>query len=262
MKNIILFLAFSLLNISFGHAQDEADIPPPPMPEYMKKHQANNPAPTPAPQERQMASESQAFDDQTSESIKNEFLNAGEEDSEVNDARAVQEVEEGPIQEEEPLEVVQKPSIVLEDIPGPERLQEVSEVEVATPEFEQAEIPVTEDIKRNYQQGAGNELKEEVTAGGSNSENLEEVEENLEAAGEVAQQTLESSRKPSGKKAFKAGMHKFSKKCSMQAEPSSMSDEAGVIRPGRKLWIDAHNDDWHKAYKKSGTVYISADCLQ
>ena len=63
------------------------------------------------------------------------------------------------------------------------------------------------------------------------------------------------------KKKFKSGMYKFSEKCTMYKEPRALSEEAGSIRPGRKLWIDAHNDGWHKAYKKSGTVYISADCL-
>ena len=64
----------------------------------------------------------------------------------MSENQDVQEVDEGPIEGDDPIEVVQKPSVVLEDIPGPEPLKEVSEVEVAEPEFEQAEIKLNHGI--------------------------------------------------------------------------------------------------------------------
>lgn len=83
------------------------------------------------------------------------------------------------------------------------------------------------------------------------------MEEQLEAAEAQAEEQL---REPTT--AFKPGMHQFSKKCTMRDKPSELGEAQGAIRPGRKLWIDAHNQKWHKAYKKSGAVYISADCLK
>ncbi|MCJ8276314.1 MAG: hypothetical protein MJK18_05710 [Bdellovibrionales bacterium] len=61
--------------------------------------------------------------------------------------------------------------------------------------------------------------------------------------------------------AFKSGMHKFKKKCTMFTQPNKTSSPNGVVKAGRKLWVDGHNANWRKAYKKSGTVYIHKSCL-
>lgn len=60
---------------------------------------------------------------------------------------------------------------------------------------------------------------------------------------------------------FKAGMHKFTQKCNMKSEPSESGKNAGSVSAGKKLWLDNHDGQWVKAYKKSGTVYINKNCL-
>ena len=143
-------------------------------------------------------------------------------------------------------------------------MEEVSAVDESEKEFEQAAMPAVEPVAEQPIEETPNPnppVEEPAVAEEPAAEKLAEVEENLEASEQEAEERLNTGRVPSSKKKFKSGMYKFEEKCAMHAEPSSMSDKAGSIRAGRKLWIDPHNDSWHKAYKKSGTVYISADCL-
>jgi len=61
---------------------------------------------------------------------------------------------------------------------------------------------------------------------------------------------------------FKSGLHTFSQTCSMKSKPSDSGADEGTVQAGKKLWLDAHNGEWLKAYKKSGPVYVSADCIK
>ncbi len=253
-KISLLFLLFSMLSVS-ALAMDEADVPPPPMPDYMKNKQVDrNTASMPA----------ESFNDQSAESVKEEFLQAGEEDLEVAEDEPVQnEVVEGPISEVSDQDSDSSAPKVYEDPVESAPLEEVSEVEAAEPEFENATItsPAEEQAKKDFQADVGNDVPE-VEPAATDPEELAKVEETLEKAEKEAEAIAEGVRKPSARSPFKAGLYTFSEKCTMYKEPRSLSDEAGSIPAGRKLWIDPHNDGWHKAYKKSGTVYISSECLQ
>lgn len=61
--------------------------------------------------------------------------------------------------------------------------------------------------------------------------------------------------------AFKNGMHKFNADCAMKAKPDSGSKNVGSVSAGKKLWVENHNAQWAKVYKKSGAVYVSKSCL-
>lgn len=277
-----IFLLVGLLVSTPLIAQNESDIPPPPMPEYMKKHQVkmetedtadfansdqndelNDSAPSQNSQQRNTASQpAESFNNQSADSIREEFLQAGDDNEEVTPMQEVQPVQQGSITEEPEKEVVEQTPEIYEDPVEKPQVEEVSEVEVAEPEFEQANISPSQDekFKQDYQTDVGNQ-PQPVAPIESQQEALADVEESLEEAGQQAQQTLVSGRLPSSKK-FKSGMYKFSKECTMYSEPRTFSREAGSIPAGRKLWIDPHDQDWLKAYKKSGTVYIPADCLK
>lgn len=274
MKTINLFILL-LFFASTAFAMDEADIPPPPMPEYMKKHQvkmetqdtsfkggdleetSDEVAETSDEEmDREVASEPAVnLGGQSEEDIKHEFLQAGEENEDVPEDMAVQEVQEGSIEEAAEKEMAEKPIPDLYEEPtGKVPAEEVSEVQESEKEFEQAAMektPMPPPV----------EVVDQPNPTEPAADKLAEVEQTLEAAEVEAEARLDNGRKPSSKKKFKAGMYKFDDKCVMHKEPSSMSDTAGSIRAGRKLWIDPHNESWHKAYKKSGTVYISADCI-
>ena len=62
-------------------------------------------------------------------------------------------------------------------------------------------------------------------------------------------------------KTFKGGMLKFRKKCAMHSKPGFKSAKVGSVRPGKKLWVDAHNRNWRKVYKKSGIVFVHRNCF-
>ncbi len=60
---------------------------------------------------------------------------------------------------------------------------------------------------------------------------------------------------------FKNGMYRVSVNCTMRSKPSTKSAKAGTVNKGKKLWMEAHNTNWVKVFKKSGTVYINRLCL-
>lgn len=62
--------------------------------------------------------------------------------------------------------------------------------------------------------------------------------------------------------ALKNGYYTTSEVCDMKASPSEKSASVGNVSKGKKLWLDAHNGSWLKAYKKKGTAYIPAHCVQ
>lgn len=69
-----------------------------------------------------------------------------------------------------------------------------------------------------------------------------------------------SNRVPASVKG--GGMKTFSSDCIMKSEPNDASDNVGTVSKGKKLWLDAHDATWFKAYKKSGTVYVPSSCVQ
>ncbi len=79
-------------------------------------------------------------------------------------------------------------------------------------------------------------------------------------AAEKVEKIVKPSRKPSSP--FKNGFYTFSQNCTMRSKPSDSGAEAGSVQAGKKLWLDQHNGEWLKAYKKAGTVYVSADCVK
>lgn len=279
-----LLLIFTLLLGLSVWAESGSEVAPPPMPDYMKKNKEFNVPPPPPPRRKIQSEEPDAVDGQLRDEVRQEFLQAGEEDLEVAETPDIRPVDESPINSDNPEETLEgeEERMVVEETPQKQEIQEVSEVEESAPEFEQATMgeEKIEDAKEEYVQAGDDPNKlivptadtqptseepdqTEVAKEMSEEEApLEAVEEQLEEAEQVAEAALNSPRQPTSDQPFKAGMYKFAKKCQMYAEPSSMSDKAGSIRAGRKLWIDKHDDDWHKAYKKSGAVYISADCLQ
>lgn len=62
--------------------------------------------------------------------------------------------------------------------------------------------------------------------------------------------------------ALKNGFFVFADNCDMKASPKNSSKSVGNVSKGKKLWLDVHNSSWLKAYKKSGTVFVSSDCVK
>lgn len=292
MKQFIIFFSLWFFVGSLGLAQDEDDIPPPPMPDYMQEAGYETPngfdREEPAPEaetadvsEREPASAEPLnnLGDQTPEDIKNEFLQAGDEledDIQETAMPAVEPVDESDIAEGDAESISDQPEVIIEDVVQEDMPVEETPVEVADQEFQQAEIqdPNAPAIKEAYVNPDQSVSEAPVAAVAPQEaeavaepvveeplDKLADVEEKLEQREIEQEEALAGVRAPANKKKFKSGMYKFKEECTMRAEPRSLSDEAGTIRAGRKLWIDPHNSGWHKAYKKSGTVYISADCL-
>lgn len=71
---------------------------------------------------------------------------------------------------------------------------------------------------------------------------------------------IKTERAPAS--ALKNGYYTTSESCDMKASPSEKSASVGNVSKGKKLWLDAHNGSWLKAYKKKGTAYIPAHCVK
>ncbi|MCB0378360.1 MAG: hypothetical protein KDD33_07695 [Bdellovibrionales bacterium] len=86
------------------------------------------------------------------------------------------------------------------------------------------------------------------------ADNFDHVEEKL---------PVEKNWKPKkpASVAFKNGMHRTTRNCNMRAKASANSKKEGLVKAGKKLWMEAHNEGWVKVYKKAGPVYLSKDCL-
>lgn len=68
-------------------------------------------------------------------------------------------------------------------------------------------------------------------------------------------------KKKRSSKKFKAGMYRMGIDCNMRKTASANSKKMGTVKKGKKLWVDAHNADWVKVYKKNGAVFINKGCL-
>ncbi len=93
---------------------------------------------------------------------------------------------------------------------------------------------------------------------------LEDDSEPLSMGSEPMPVEEETKAAPAPKaisKKFKNGMYKFKSNCTMRSQPSKTAAKAGTVSKGKKLWVEAHNAQWVKIYKKSGAVYINKVCL-
>lgn len=139
---------------------------------------------------------------------------------------------------------------------------------------------VYEDIKGASRDGASEDYADDDYGdieGSSEDEALlmdsgEEPQENDPLAGTVAEdplpvEKLEEPKKKAVSKAkkssskFKNGMYRFSVNCNMRSKPSTQSKAVGKVEKGKKLWVEGHNADWVKVFKKSGAVYVNKGCL-
>lgn len=74
-----------------------------------------------------------------------------------------------------------------------------------------------------------------------------------------AKEKASADRKPASN--TKNGFYNLSSNCMMKSQPDAGSEDMGSASSGKKLWLDVHDNNWFKAYKKSGTVYISSSCV-
>ncbi len=70
-------------------------------------------------------------------------------------------------------------------------------------------------------------------------------------------QAMSNSHSP----AFKNGMYGVKKDCRMHGKPNLQSKKQGSVNRGKKLWMENHDKNWVKVFKKSGPVYINKSCL-
>ncbi|MBY0316024.1 MAG: hypothetical protein K2Q26_10915 [Bdellovibrionales bacterium] len=92
----------------------------------------------------------------------------------------------------------------------------------------------------------------------------EEMSEELDSTPAPSPKKKKSEKSAARKQAsvFKNGFYTFSSSCQMKTQPDESSPDAGAVTEGKKLWLDSHNPQWLKAYKKAGTVYVPASCVQ
>lgn len=97
---------------------------------------------------------------------------------------------------------------------------------------------------------------------------MAETVASLEAPSAQAMHTLpvvEEVKAPPARRPASAltnGYYVFSRDCVMRTEPDAGSSGAGQVALGKKLWLDVHNSQWLKAYKKAGTVYVPSSCVK
>lgn len=69
------------------------------------------------------------------------------------------------------------------------------------------------------------------------------------------------SKKVASVAGFKSGMYPVSSNCTMREKPNKNAKSMGTVDAGKKLWMEKHNDEWVKVFKKSGPVYLNKVCL-
>lgn len=109
---------------------------------------------------------------------------------------------------------------------------------------------------------------EKLILSDADDENNEEPAQMVESGqADLPVETLEPVKKKRAKKKiasvskFKNGMYRASVNCSMRAKASAKSKKVGTVKKGKKLWMEKHNKNWVKVFKKSGPVYINKLCL-
>ncbi len=275
----ILVVLLTVLSFSWGAFSQNGDVPPPPMPSYMKKK----------PQEASSVYANQKLQPESEvsqrEPANSKFLRKNEPNVRTfikttktpqivqvdpDDAEEVKDEFLQDVSEEDTLASEQEPVRVNDyDEPTPAPSPAPAEtVKVIKPVLAPSKTPDTESElpvpTASVPETPYDPLDSDTSSleAPSQADKLMVVEEQLEASGQIAEDNLRNPRKPTSSAVFKPGMYKFSKDCKMYSEASSSGDESGVIKSGRKLWIDSHDNDWHKVYKKEGAVYISSDCLK
>lgn len=218
MKGLILFHC-TILYVSI--ALGEGTIPPPPMPEYMKK-QAAGMQPVKPPRKKLQAQE--AGQNVPPPESTEKFLKDSADKTKV-------------FQKGQTAQSGRKPNS------NPEEVKEEFLKDVETEDVPEAAVKEIETLKDHPQEAA-----EPLVAESEAKDNKI-----------VPTPEDDAVRKPTS---FKAGMHTFSKECTFYTAPDRESAEDGSAKSGKKLWLDPHVEGWVKAYKKSGTVYIPADCVQ
>lgn len=60
---------------------------------------------------------------------------------------------------------------------------------------------------------------------------------------------------------IKDGFYNFSYDCSMRESSSMDSRIVGIIRKGKRLWVDKAQGEWATVYRTSGPAYVKRGCL-
>lgn len=238
MKKFVV-LCFILLSFgSIATAMDEEDIPAPSKPDYLEQELADL-----------EASQEDASDELTEEEeLELDEMTIADIDPEVTD----------PLKEESRDEIKEEFLQVAEDSVDLEEpdLEEEASIEELVAEAEK-DLGLEEVVEEKVKPAPRPVAQKKAPAKKKAPVKVASVK-----AKPVKKAIAKKTRKvASVKKSFKSGLYRFKKNCTMFSKPNQSSSKQGSISSGKKLWIDPHNSGWHKAYKKSGTVYIPSSCL-
>ena len=162
---------------------------------------------------------------------------------------------------EEVVENTQEEKQVLESIlaneTSEEKATDIVEIEIKEEKIEDAvevtEAPITEPQKLEAAPVA--EVVEEKELAEKTEEAKEEVIEKNEEIKEIIQS---ASLVETG---LKSGFYNFSYDCSMREKAGINGKIVGLIRKGKRLWVDDHKGRWVTVYRTSGPAYVHQNCL-
>jgi outer membrane biosynthesis protein TonB len=89
----------------------------------------------------------------------------------------------------------------------------------------------------------------------------------MDAPAEEETPVEESQPEPAPKKmvrvpaSFKQGFKVANSNCPLYSEATENSPKILNTKEGRKLWVEAHNENWYKGYHKGGHGYFEASCF-
>ncbi|MCM2281956.1 MAG: hypothetical protein NDI61_08940 [Bdellovibrionaceae bacterium] len=78
----------------------------------------------------------------------------------------------------------------------------------------------------------------------------------------VAAKPKAKSAKTSRKVASKEGFRTTKAECEMHKSAAADSPVLITVAASRKLWVEEHNEEWVKAFRKTGHGFISRDCFE
>jgi hypothetical protein len=244
--NLLIALIFTFSCFTLW-AQSPEDIPPPPVPDHMKRRGFKK-AP-PAPPRRSRVQPVSSAQPQT---------NSGKQQAKSPVANKPANPPAQP-QVKSPNPNPQKPLSTAQSVD-----QQPPTQKTAIPIAKEPKASATAQQKKSPQQAA---RQPQPKANPQQTTTVTAVKKTKTSETKLSSKTKPSpaktaQRQPSHAKTFKAGMHNFSKNCTMFTQPDSNSGTQGQVSAGKKLWVDGHSSQWHKVYKQSGAVYIPADCIQ
>jgi hypothetical protein len=143
-------------------------------------------------------------------------------------------------------------------------LPEIEPYSPEKPQDAQAEdaLPYGQAISDNvFKEDSMTEDGEEENSDDDDSYAMEDAQIDTETE-ELAPQPVKKTSRSIASATFKNGFYTFSSQCAMKVKPDENSAEAGNVQAGKKLWLDGHNGEWLKAYKKSGTVFVPSHCVK